>query len=110
MAGADMTEVKLTATNKNAALIHKFIKELRIMVENRPILREHLVTDTGWTGKSMTVLMENQNSQKLINYKFKTDVRDSPTKRLISLKGIHVDASPAGPRSPPSPQPRTKSA
>lgn len=85
MGGSDMTEQRLSQTNRGAGKVARCLELTRMLVQSRASS-----SGSSSIGKSITVLMENDRSKNVINYRLKTDIRDSPTKRLISLKEMHV--------------------
>jgi hypothetical protein len=51
--------------------------------------RQNSVSSKAPESETISVLMENENCKKLVNYKYKTNLHDSPTKRLISIMNFH---------------------
>ena len=85
-----MSERKLVLVCKHAPLVLELVKAVENLAEAKQNEAEMDFASDSAPGGSIKVLVENDRSKRIINYRLKTDVKDSPTKRLISMKGIHL--------------------
>ena len=91
-----MTERKLVIINKSAGYLAKCVKDMEQMNAPKKTREKETPTKTrpyNLLAKSINVVMENDRSKRLINYKLRTNINDSPTKRLISMKSMNLKSS-----------------
>lgn len=100
-----MNVKQISQLDPNASYLIKCIKTIDALLSfsytqiDIPAADNTPSSDGNDNRKTITVLMENEHSTKLLSYEYRTNFKDSPTKRLIALKNLH-HTSPPGTGNP----------
>jgi hypothetical protein len=95
MTGASLSVVSLGA-GMIIRCLHELFRRIDEFSSTSPQSAGHPHTHSQDNPTAFTVLMENEHGAKQINFQYKTNPADSPTRRLINFKGIQGKSSLTG--------------